>query len=403
METTNFSQIEKRAENFANHLFANRKVVHSVLNRYQSFDLIEDEIKKCTETLRNIKDLESYFTGRVDLISCFLPLNLPLYSLILFAVIPSYQAKKVIVRAPSVFKDLFNELYQKLSMEKFLGNVNFFDGTRKDFINLYCKKSQVVIFTGKYENFSDIRDHCNKNTLMIFNGSGHNPVIVTETANLKLAVEKIITAKLYNNGQDCIAPNMIFVNSKVSNSFKKLLLEQLSKLRVSKDYSDKETKIGPLMDKKSISHFINLINNFIDNGAEIIYGGQIDLKYNLAHPIVFQSSINKFINYQELYSPIFIVDEYNNDQELKNYFKNKNGSYIEKQMYVSVFGHSNFIEKELKNSILLKNKTADEIENGNREFGGYSLQASAISYKGQSIPRPILIPREISEFLLQQK
>ncbi len=402
MDTIDFQNIQKQAENFAEHLIQNRELIHSILNKYQSFDLIDDEIRKCTETLRNMSDLKPYYSGQVDLITCFLPLNLPLYSLLLFAVMPSYQAKKVVVRAPSVFRELFDELYKKLSMEKFIGNVHFFDGTRKDFIDTYCKKSQVIIFTGKYENFDKIRDVCSKDTLMLFNGSGHNPAVVTEVADIKLAVKKIITSKLYNNGQDCIAPNMIFTHAKISDVFQNTLLEELSKLKVGQDYSDKETKIGPLMDRDSILHFIHLTNSFIDKGAEIIYGGQIDLKHNLAYPIVFKSSINKFINYQELYSPIFVVDTYDNDQELRNYFKDKDGHYLAKQMYVSVFGHSDFVEKDLKNSIILMNETADEIESGNKEFGGYSLQSSVISYKGDSIARPILIPREISEFLFKK-
>src|SRR5438105_79298 len=106
------------------------------------------------------------------------------------------------------------------------------------------------------------------------------------------------------------------------------------------------------------------------------------------------------MNYEELYSPIFMIDEYAEDEDLKLYFEDKDGSYKEKQMYLSVFGHSEYAEN-VEGSIILMNKSAIDVESGNNEFGGYSLESSAISYMGHSVAKPILIPREIFEYLFK--
>lgn len=398
-----FDEIRKDAEDLAEHILKNRKALHYILRKLENYDVVEDEINKSADVLKNIADLKRYFKGRVNLISTFLPLNIPLYSFVLFAVIPSYQAKSLVVRVPAAISALFSEIYKVLSAKhNILKNISLYEGKRKDFIDEYCKKSDVIIFTGKYQNFSDIRYICKKETLMIFNGSGHNPVIVTESANLKQAVEKIIKAKLYNNGQDCIAPNIIFIHSKIAKKFIDLLNEELEKLKVDINYSDDNTKIGPLMDRESLVSFYEMVSNFLYKGAKIIYGGKIDFRYNLAYPCVFLSSINNFLNYEELYSPIFVIDEYDEDEDLKIYFEAKDGNYHSKQMYVSVFGHSKYLEN-LKESTILIDKSVLDIEEGNKEFGGYSLECSAVCYMGKSVAKPILIPREIFDYLLKNQ
>lgn len=401
-KTKTFNEIQKSAEVLAEHILKNRKALHYILRKFENYEVVEDEINKSVDVLKNIADLKKYFEGRVNLISTFLPLNMPLYSFVLFVVIPSYQARFLIVRVPAGLSVFFSELFKILSEGDILKNISLYEGKRKDFVDEYCKKSDVIIFTGKYQNFSDIRYTCKKDTLMIFNGSGHNPVIVTETADLEQAVEKIIKAKLYNNGQDCIAPNTIFVHSKIIQKFTYLLYEELEKLKIDVNYSDDKTKIGPLLSQESLISFSEMISNFLSKGVEITYGGKIDFKYNLAYPCVFSSSINNFLNYEELYSPIFIIDEYVEDEDLKIYFEDKDGNYNSKQMYVSMFGHSKYVEN-LKGSTILINKSVLDIENGNKEFGGYSLESSAVCYMGESIAKPILIPREIFEYLLKSK
>lgn len=399
-KTIQIEDIRNNAEAVAEHIEKNRKAIHYILRKFESYDVVEDEINKSIETLKNITDLEKYFTNRVNLISTFLPLNMPLYSFVLFAVIPSYQALSLIVRVPTVLGDNFTELFKLLLSTNLMENISLYEGKRKEFVDEYCLNSDVIIFTGKYQNFSDIRYRCKKETLMLFSGSGHNPVVVTETADLDLAVQKIIEAKLYNNGQDCIAPNIIFVHTKIILKFIDLLTQELDKMKVDINYSDDNTKIGPLMDRDSLVTFCEMVTKFLEKGAKIIYGGKIDFKYNLAYPSVFLSSIQEIKNYQELYSPIIVVDEYAEDKDLELYFDDSNGAYKEKQMYVSVFGHSEYAEN-IKGSIILKNKSAVDAEEGNNEFGGYSLESSAISYMGESIAKPILIPREIYEYLFK--
>ena len=52
---------------------------------------------------------------------------------------------------------------------------------------------------------------------------GKSPVIVDETANLKVAAERIIWGKTLNAGQTCVAPDYLLVHE----SIKKELIKEL--------------------------------------------------------------------------------------------------------------------------------------------------------------------------------
>jgi aldehyde dehydrogenase (NAD+) len=52
---------------------------------------------------------------------------------------------------------------------------------------------------------------------------GKSPVIVDATCNIKQAAEKIIWGKLFNSGQTCIAPDYVFVDATIKESFIKEL------------------------------------------------------------------------------------------------------------------------------------------------------------------------------------
>src|ERR1035437_1011558 len=105
-----FSKIETNAHFFAKHIAENRAAIHSILRKYQSNEVIEDEIRRSIDALQNIHELQSYFKGEVKKMAVFLPLNLPLYSFVIFAAIPSYQSQNVVVKAPLIMTEIFTEL-----------------------------------------------------------------------------------------------------------------------------------------------------------------------------------------------------------------------------------------------------------------------------------------------------
>lgn len=71
-------------------------------------------------------------------------------------------------------------------------------------------------------------------------------------------------------------------------------------------------------------------------------------------------------------------------------------------MYVSIFGNLDYIEK-IKKSVIIKNKIVNDVEEGNKAYGGYGECANFINYGNKFSYRPILISKEIHDYLVYLK
>ena len=102
---------------------------------------------------------------------------------------------------------------------------------------------------------------------------GHAPVIVFADADLDLAVKGVVQSKFRNCGQTCICANRIYVDAKIAREFTKKLVEATKQLKVGYGL-DSETDIGPLIDEDAFHKVINHINDAVQNGANLEFGGK---------------------------------------------------------------------------------------------------------------------------------
>jgi len=397
------SNAVEHARSFAAHLKSNIANIYDVLRKYESKQVVDDEINRSVEALESFGEIGHYFTETPlsQETAVFLPLNLPLYSFILFGAMPAYQSVLLAIRAPERMKEVFVELSDALSFVEHYPNVSVFHGTREHFVEQHCKKASVVLFTGRHENFLNIRKVCGKDTLLLFNGVGHNPLVITPSADIKLAVEKTLHVKLFNNGQDCAGPDAILVHSDVIDAYLQKLTNELAQVKCDTSYQDDTVVVGPMFELSSLLDTVKMISNARRHGATIVYGGQIDINHNVMYPCVLRASIRQLQNFAELYSPLFVVLEYEHDRELALYFNEPNARYQNKEMYISLFGESDYVSGVL-GSIVLRDRTIHDVERGTEEYGGYSPGASMVSYRGIDIAKPLLVPREIHNFLSPQ-
>ena len=288
-----FANVIRHARSFADHLEANVLVIQNILRKYQSKEVVDDEIRRSLEALRSLSEINQYFTDipLSQKTAAFLPLNLPLYSFVLFAIMPAYQSTSLVLRAPQRMQNLFNELFESLSFGEHYPNIHVFTGSRDEFLTQHCKQASVVLFTGKYENFLRIRKICNKDTLILFNGVGNNPLVITPSADIDLAVIKTLQVKLFNNGQDCAGPDIILVHSSVIDVYLKKLIEKLTQIRCDTSYQNDNVVVGPLFETSSLLGTAKLISSMRDKGAVIVHGGQIDINHNIMYPCVMRASL----------------------------------------------------------------------------------------------------------------
>ena len=112
-----------------------------------------------------------------------------------------------------------------------------------------------------------------KKTLLELGGS--NPFIVLDDANLEMAAETGLLARMQNAGQSCIAAKRFIVTEKVSEKFTSLFLDKMKKL-LQGDPSKPETRLGPLSSVSQAETVKKQVRESVDKGAKIIEGGYPD-------------------------------------------------------------------------------------------------------------------------------
>lgn len=388
--TADADTIFKATRSLIKEIHKNEQKIYNLLLAVESRETIEDEITKSIDCLENIeKEYEYIHAAHVPKIASLLPVNLPLYSLILFAAVPSFMCNEIIVRPPHAMQTQIHEIFKLLRFKKHFPNITLLENVERDaFKKNVVMHTNVVLFTGSHRNALKLQETLPKQSLFVYNGAGLNPVVVFENADLELAAEKTLDVKIFNSGQDCAGPDAILVHENVKEHFCELLIAKLREVKVSNSYLD-GARIGPLIES---THFPDLSTLLLRNAEYIVHGGNIRFSDRTVEPTVIVKDLELGTNYEEIFAPIFFISTFN-DTNFASYFSADH--YKNYAMYVSIFGSSP-LESAIIRSVILRNKNIIEIERGNNAYGGYGLIGSYVSHNGRKHIRPILISREIA-------
>lgn len=342
-----------------------------------------------------------------------LPSNLPLYSLVVFALIPSFLSKHVYVRPNALLQEhnIISRIYDELELESLFPGVSIINTDHAGF-NPYLKEANLVVFTGNPHNADVLLKDMKIGAILVLNGSGHNPVVVTETADIAKAIEGTLLVKSFNGGQDCAGPDAILVHHSIAQKFIEQFNKNFSSLKTGR-FDDPASIVGPIRRFGELQKFAQV---FYDNSKDIISGGVIDFKNSIVYPTTIVRGIERYPNYKEMFGPVAFIHPYKTDSDLAYYFQDADGQYNANHMYVTVYGHSDYVsarDDALKPNnpgnigIVLHDQTIHDVEIGYKPYGGYSLGASGIIKKTatglQKVAMPVLVPEIISEYLIKGK
>ncbi len=385
----------KTCDKFAELIEEKKPELMALLTVYETHDAAEDEIMRSLVTLRGFpKEMDAIDNPLENLmIATFFPLNLPLYSLVLFGVAPSIFSQHVFIRPPEVMQPVLEKIWKILDIDQFFSNISLHPTPRHIFVDLYASTADVIVFTGKYENALDIHKKCPE-ALLVYNGSGINPFLLFANANVQLAVDKAIEMRCFNSGQDCAGPDIFLVPSALGTEFVDLLKEKAQKLVVGSTKSPK-TDIGPTIKQKYIDHLEDWLEQ---EKSHIVYKGKIDKKKRLVHPYIIRKNVTEHAGtFHEFFAPVFYVLEYDSTKDLEKLILSD--LFKQRGMYVSVFGDNQAVEKKLTFVRLLKNVIVNDVEIGNTEYGGYGIHANFLLFKGKQATHPVLISRDVHQTL----
>jgi aldehyde dehydrogenase (NAD+) len=149
---------------------------------------------------------------------------------------------------------------------------------------------------------------------------GKNPVIVTNDADLDLAVEATISGAFRSTGQKCTATSRVIVESGIYDAFKEKLLTRIAELTVG-DGMESGIWMGPCASETQMNRVLEYIEIGIREGAKLLCGGK-RLQQGAysegfyVEPTVFENvESNMTIAQEEIFGPVVALIRVDNFEE----------------------------------------------------------------------------------------
>jgi len=102
---------------------------------------------------------------------------------------------------------------------------------------------------------------------------GSDPFIVMPSADLDLAVENAVLARVQNNGQSCIAAKRFIVHEAVAAPFEERFVAAMGRLRVG-DPMDESVNVGPIASQRARDALHDQVTRSLAAGARLCLGGK---------------------------------------------------------------------------------------------------------------------------------
>ncbi len=226
---------------------------------------------------------------------------------------------------------------------------------------LLAERWDYIFFTGSTRVGQIVYESAAKHlTPVTLELGGKNPTIVDETANLKVAADRIAWGKFLNAGQTCIATDYIIAH----HSIKEELIEQLKKaiirfygdtIETSKDFSRTVNK----------GHYEGLKKML--EGEEILFGGNTNDEDNYISPtLVNEPKRDSELMKGEIFGPILPILSYTTEDDIDNLISN--------------YG------KPLATYIFSNNKKFQDKIIANYSFGGGAINDTVIHIANKKLP-----------------
>lgn len=151
---------------------------------------------------------------------------------------------------------------------------------------------------------------------------GNNAIIVTEEADLDMAIRASLFSALGTAGQRCTSTRRIIVHASIKERFVKALVDAYRQIRIH-DPSDQKTLMGPLIDHEAVKNMMNAVEAAVRQGGRLIYGGTpliIEGFENGSYiiPAIVEAENHYPVVQEETFAPIVYIIEYNDfDEALK--------------------------------------------------------------------------------------
>jgi acyl-CoA reductase-like NAD-dependent aldehyde dehydrogenase len=282
----------------------------------QTFIIAAEECKRLpkeyisldwTPAAEGKEGLVKYFP--IGLVAGISPFNFPM-NLAVHKIAPAIAAGCPIILKPASSTPLSTlelaKIIDKTSLPK--GAVSILPMDRKTGNQLVTdERFRLLSFTGSPVVGWEMKKNAGKKKTVLELG-GNAAVIISESADLKTAIPKCITAAFAYSGQICIHAQRFCVQENIFEDFTDQFLEATKKLKQG-DPASEETDVSNMIDEENAIRVERWINEAVQQGAKILLGGTRNRSF--VEPSVITNTNTKMkVCSEEAFGPVVIIEKY---------------------------------------------------------------------------------------------
>ncbi len=140
---------------------------------------------------------------------------------------------------------------------------------------------------------------------------GNNAIIVSDDAELELAVPAIVFGAVGTAGQRCTSTRRILVQRRIADALCERLTRAYAQVRIGDPLAD-GTLVGPLTNARAVERMLQAVAQAQREGGRVIAGGAArpDLGPNFVEPAIIRMPAQTPVVQQETFAPILYIMEY---------------------------------------------------------------------------------------------
>jgi acyl-CoA reductase-like NAD-dependent aldehyde dehydrogenase len=256
---------------------------------------------------QNKEGLIKYFP--VGLVAGIAPFNFPM-NLAVHKLAPAIAAGNPIILKPARSTPLSVLELAKIIDETDLpkGAVSILVTDREAGNNLVeDERIKMLTFTGSPEVGWDMKNRAGKKKVTLELG-GNAGVIVTATANLPKALDKILVGSFAYSGQICIHVQRIYVHQSVYDVFTQSFVDRVNNLKTG-DPLDASTDVSVMIDEENAIRVENWVDEAVSEGALILCGGRRTGRLYIP-TVITQSRQEMKVCSCEIFGPVVTIEPY---------------------------------------------------------------------------------------------
>ncbi|SNQ43224.1 NAD-dependent succinate-semialdehyde dehydrogenase [Cellulophaga lytica] len=308
--------LEKHKESYAQ--LMTQEMGKLLSHSYQEIDLC---ISICeytaTEGLKQLQDQErSLFDGGkgtihyspIGVVYGIQPWNFPLYQPIRYSIASLMAGNGVLLKHAKNVTGCalkLKEIYEEAGLPKNLFQVLVINHSVSDDIiaNQYVKGVTLTGSTPAGKHVAAKAAEVIKKTVLEL--GSNDAYIVLDDADISKAAKICANARIYNNGQTCIAAKRFIVVDSVYDEFKKEFVNIMQNMSYG-DPTNNDNDLGPIARKDLREQLHNKVEESVENGAEILCGGKIPDTNGYYYPSTVLGNVTpgQPAYSQELFGPV---------------------------------------------------------------------------------------------------